>query len=109
MGSVWMAQQTEPVKRTVAVNRTKTGMASKAVLTRFEQERQALALPDHSNIATVLDAGPTPNGRPFFVMELVRGRSITAFCDWAKLTRQRLELFVPVCLAMRSSTRTRRA
>ncbi|HUR52982.1 MAG TPA: serine/threonine-protein kinase, partial [Gemmataceae bacterium] len=101
MGSVFMAQQTEPVKRAVAVKVIKAGMDSKAVLARFEAERQALALMDHPNIARVLDAGTTESGRPFFVMELVKGVPITQFCDERKLTpRQRLELFVPVCQAI---------
>ncbi len=101
MGSVWMAQQTEPVKRVVAVKLIKAGMDSRAVLARFEAERQALALMDHPNIAKVLDAGATPDGRPFFVMELVKGVPITEYCDARKLTpRQRLELFVPVCNAI---------
>jgi serine/threonine protein kinase/tetratricopeptide (TPR) repeat protein len=101
MGTVWMAQQTEPVKRFVAVKLIKAGMDSRAVLARFEAERQALALMDHPNIAKVLDAGATPDGRPFFVMELVKGVPITKFCDEKKLTpRERLELFVPVCQAI---------
>src|SRR5215831_7887927 len=101
MGSVYLAQQTEPVKRAVAVKVIKAGMDSKAVLVRFEAERQALALMDHPNIAKVLDAGTTDGGRPFFVMELVKGVKITQFCDERKLTpRQRLELFVPVCQAI---------
>jgi serine/threonine protein kinase/tetratricopeptide (TPR) repeat protein len=101
MGAVWMAQQTEPVKRLVAVKLIKAGMDSRAVLARFEAERQALALMDHPNIARVLDAGATPDGRPFFVMELVKGRPVTAYCDEHRLTpRQRLELFVPVCQAI---------
>src|SRR5215472_8878979 len=101
MGSVFMAQQTEPVKRAVAVKVVKAGMDSKAVLVRFEAERQALAMMDHPNIAKVLDAGTTDGGRPFFVMELVKGVPITKFCDERKLTpRQRLELFVPVCQAI---------
>jgi serine/threonine protein kinase/tetratricopeptide (TPR) repeat protein len=101
MGSVFMAQQTEPVKRAVAVKVIKAGMDSKAVLARFEAERQALAMMDHPNIAKVLDAGTTDGGRPFFVMELVKGKPITQFCDERKLTpRQRLELFVPVCQAI---------
>ncbi len=101
MGSVYMAQQTEPVKRAVAVKVIKAGMDSKAVLARFGAERQALALMDHPNIAKVLDAGTTESGRPFFVMELVKGVTITQYCDERKLTpRQRLELFVPVCLAI---------
>jgi WD40 repeat protein/serine/threonine protein kinase len=101
MGSVFMAQQTEPVKRAVAVKIIKAGMDSKAVLVRFEAERQALAMMDHPNIAKVLDAGTTDAGRPFFVMELVKGTPITRYCDEHKLTpRQRLELFVPVCQAI---------
>ncbi len=101
MGTVFMAQQTEPVKRAVAVKVIKAGMDSRAVLARFEAERQALAMMDHPNIARVLDAGTTAGGRPFFVMELVKGTPITQFCDERKLTpRQRLELFVPVCQAI---------
>jgi tetratricopeptide (TPR) repeat protein/serine/threonine protein kinase len=101
MGSVFMAQQTEPVKRAVAVKVIKAGMDSKAVLARFDAERQALAMMDHPNIAKVLDAGTTDGGRPFFVMELVKGTPITRYCDEHKLTpRQRLELFVPVCQAI---------
>jgi serine/threonine protein kinase len=101
MGSVFLAQQTEPVKRAVAVKVIKAGMDSRAVLARFEAERQALALMDHPHIAKVLDAGTTDGGRPFFVMELVKGTPITKFCDQRKLTpRQRLDLFVPVCQAI---------
>jgi serine/threonine protein kinase/tetratricopeptide (TPR) repeat protein len=101
MGSVYLAQQTEPVRRAVAVKVIKAGMDSKAVLARFEAERQALAMMDHPNIAKVLDAGTTDGGRPFFVMELVKGQPITKYCDELKLTpRQRLELFVPVCQAI---------
>jgi serine/threonine protein kinase len=101
MGSVFMAQQTEPIKRGVAVKVIKAGMDSKAVLARFEAERQSLAIMDHPNIAKVLDAGATDGGRPFFVMELVKGTPITRYCDEHKLTpRQRLELFVPVCQAI---------
>src|SRR5262249_35932831 len=101
MGSVWMAQQTEPVKRLVALKLIKAGMDSRQVLARFEAERQALALMDHPNIARVLDAGTTPEGRPFFVMELVKGVPLTKYCDEHRLTlRQRLELFVPVCQAL---------
>jgi eukaryotic-like serine/threonine-protein kinase len=101
MGSVYMAQQTTPIKRAVAVKVIKAGMDSKAVLARFEAERQALAMMDHPNIAKVLDAGSTESGRPFFVMELVKGVPITQYCDEKKLTpRQRLELFVPVCSAL---------
>src|SRR5215218_7336117 len=101
MGSVWMAQQTEPVKRLVAVKLIKPGMDSRQVLARFEAERQALALMDHPNIARVLDAGTTDAGRPYFVMDLVKGVPITRYCDERHLTpRQRLELFVPVCQAI---------
>src|SRR5262245_56689934 len=101
MGAVWMAQQTAPVKRLVALKVIKPGMDSKQVLARFEAERQALALMDHPNIARVLDAGTTGGGRPFFVMELVKGVPITRYCDEHRLTpRQRLELFVPVCQAV---------
>jgi WD40 repeat protein/serine/threonine protein kinase len=101
MGSVWMAQQTEPVKRLVAVKLIKAGMDSKPVIARFEAERQALALMDHPNIAKVHDAGTTPDGRPFFAMELVKGVPITTYCDERRLTpRRRLELFVPVCRAI---------
>ena len=101
MGTVFMAQQTEPVKRLVALKVIIAGMDSKAVLARFEAERQALAIMDHPNIARVLDAGATETGRPFFVMELVKGIPITRYCDERRLTlRQRLELFVPVCQAI---------
>ena len=101
MGSVWMAQQTEPVRRLVAVKLIKAGMDSRQVLARFEAERQALALMDHPNIARVLDAGATTLGRPYFVMELVKGVPITDYCDAHKLTpRERLALFVPVCQAV---------
>src|SRR5262245_34026368 len=100
MGSVWMAQQTEPVKRLVALKLIKAGMDSKQVLSRFEAERQALALMDHPNIAKVLDGGLHEH-RPFFVMELVKGVPITDYCDARKLTpKERLELFVPVCQAI---------
>src|SRR5919198_4994200 len=101
MGAVWMAQQTEPVKRLVAVKLIKAGMDSRQVVARFEAERQALALMDHPNIAKVLDAGAAPDGRPFFVMELVRGVPITDYCDQANLpTADRLQLFIAVCNAV---------
>jgi tetratricopeptide (TPR) repeat protein len=101
MGEVWVARQTEPVKRKVALKLIKAGMDSKAVLARFEAERQALALMDHPHIAKVLDGGLTPDRRPFFVMELVNGTPLTKFCDQARLgIRARLELFVPICLAV---------
>lgn len=104
MGSVFMAQQTEPVKRSVAIKVIKPGMDSKAVLARFDAERQALAMMDHPNIAKVLDAGATDSGCPYFVMELVKGIPITKFCDDGKLTpKQRLELFLPVCEAIQHS------
>ena len=101
MGTVWMAQQTEPVKRLVALKLIKAGMDSKQVIARFEAERQALALMDHANIARVLDAGTTGAGRPYFVMDLVKGVPITRYCDEHHLQpRQRLELFIPVCQAI---------
>src|SRR3954452_12507017 len=101
MGTVWMAQQTQPIRRLVAVKLIKAGMDSKQVIARFEAERQALALMDHANIARVLDAGTTSTGRPYFVMDLVNGVPITRYCDEHHLTpRQRLELFVPVCQAV---------
>lgn len=101
MGEVWDAKQAEPVKRRVALKLIKAGMDSKAVLKRFEQERQALALMDHPNIARVLDGGLTQIGQPYFVMELVSGKPLDEFCDEAKLSlEQRLELFVPVCQAV---------
>ncbi len=100
-GSVWMAEQLEPVRRKVALKIIKLGMDSKQVVARFEAERQALARMDHPNIAKVLDGGVTDNGRPFFVMELVRGVPITEYCDAAKLpARERLELFTLVCHAV---------
>jgi serine/threonine protein kinase/tetratricopeptide (TPR) repeat protein len=101
MGTVYMAEQTEPVRRLVALKVIKPGMDSAQVIARFEAERQALALMDHPNIARVLDAGTTAAGRPYFVMELVKGIPITRFCDEHQLTpRERLELFVPVCQAV---------
>ena len=101
MGEVWVAKQSEPVKRRVALKLIKTGMDSRAVLQRFEQERQALAMMDHPNIARVFDGGLTPTGQPFFVMELVNGLALNKYCDEARLTpRERLELFVPICQAV---------
>jgi serine/threonine protein kinase len=101
MGVVYMAEQEQPVRRKVALKIIKPGMDSRQVIARFEAERQALALMDHPNIARVLDAGTTASGRPFFVMELVKGLPITQFCDDNHLTpRERLELFVPVCQAI---------
>ena len=100
-GTVFMAEQTTPVQRKVALKIIKAGMDTRQVIARFEAERQALALMDHPNIAKVFDAGVTETGRPYFVMELVKGISITKYCDEHKLTpRQRLELFVQVCQAV---------
>ncbi len=101
MGLVFVAEQQHPVRRKVAVKVIKPGMDTREVVARFEAERQALALMDHPNIARVFDAGATDSGRPYFVMELVRGVDITKFCDDGRLTtRERLDLFVHVCLAV---------
>ena len=98
MGEVWLAEQKQPVRRRVAVKLIKAGMDTREVVARFESERQALALMDHPNIAKVFDAGTTPQGRPYFVMEYVTGVSITEYCDKHNLTvLQRLRLFVCVC------------
>jgi eukaryotic-like serine/threonine-protein kinase len=100
-GTVWAAEQREPVRRRVALKIIKLGMDSKQVVARFEAERQALALMDHPNIARVLDAGATEAGRPYFVMELIKGIPITKYCDQEKLrTEERLELFIKVCQAI---------
>lgn len=100
-GVVFLAEQSAPVKRKVALKVIKPGMDSRQVVARFEAERQALALMDHPNIARVLDAGETETGRPYFVMELVRGVQITDYCDRVPLApRQRLELFVTICQAV---------
>src|SRR5207248_2603213 len=100
-GAVFMAEQTVPVRRKVAIKIVKLGMDTRRVVARFEAERQALAMMEHPNIAKVLDAGATETGRPYFVMELVRGSSITEYCDKHSLsTRQRLELFIQVCQAV---------
>jgi WD40 repeat protein/tRNA A-37 threonylcarbamoyl transferase component Bud32/tetratricopeptide (TPR) repeat protein len=101
MGTVFLAEQSQPVQRRVALKLIKPGMDSKQVLARFEAERQALALMEHPNIAKVFDAGTTEAGRPFVVMELVKGVPITKYCDEHHLTpRERLALFVPVCQAV---------
>jgi serine/threonine protein kinase len=101
MGVVYMAEQTKPVRRKVALKIIKPGMDTRQVIARFEAERQALALMDHPAIAKVLDAGATEQGRPYFVMELVKGVPITTYCDTVYLTpRERLELFIPVCQAI---------
>lgn len=98
MGVVYMAEQSQPVSRRVALKIVKPGMDSREVLTRFEAERQALALMDHPNNARFLDAGTTDTGRPYFVMELVRGIPITTYCDEKRLSlKERLELFIPIC------------
>ncbi|HWY78495.1 MAG TPA: serine/threonine-protein kinase, partial [Verrucomicrobiae bacterium] len=100
-GVVYMAEQEEPIRRRVALKVIKLGMDTKRVIARFEAERQALALMDHPNIARVFDAGATDSGRPYFVMELVRGVRITEYCDENKLTtRERLDLFIKVCQAI---------
>src|ERR1041385_1959654 len=100
-GVVYVAEQTEPVRRRVALKVIKLGMDTKQVVARFEAERQALAMMDHPNIAKVLDAGTTDLGRPYFVMELVRGIKITDYCDQANLnTKERLDLFIKVCQAI---------
>ena len=100
-GVVYVAEQTQPVRRRVALKVIKLGMDTKAVVARFEAERQALAMMDHPNIAKVLDAGATETGRPYFVMELVRGIHITDYCDQNHLTtKERLDLFIKVCQAI---------
>ena len=100
MGVVWMAEQRSPVKRLVALKLIKAGMDSRAVLARFEAERQALALMDHPSIARVLDGGVTDHGHPWFAMELVRGLPLAEYCDGRRLPiRARLELFIQVCSA----------
>jgi serine/threonine protein kinase len=99
-GEVFMAEQVAPIRRMVALKIIKAGMDTKEVIARFEAERQALALMDHPNIAKVLDAGDTDSGRPYFVMELVKGIPITEFCDTNRFPiRARLELFVTACKA----------
>jgi tetratricopeptide (TPR) repeat protein len=101
MGTVWVAEQSQPVRRKVALKLIKAGMDSKTVLARFEAERQALAVMDHPHIAKVLDGGVTDTGRPFFVMEYVKGVPITHYCDATRLSvPQRLQLFVQVCQAV---------
>src|SRR5262245_23388678 len=101
MGIVYMAEQREPVTRRVALKIIKLGMDTRQVVARFEAERQALALMDHANIARVLDAGTTDTGRPYFVMDLVQGPSVTEYCDQVELsTRERLDLFLEICAAI---------
>jgi tRNA A-37 threonylcarbamoyl transferase component Bud32 len=101
MGAVYLAEQEKPVRRRVALKVVKPGMDTEQIVARFEAERQALAMMDHPGIAKVLDAGATDSGRPYFVMELVKGVSITDYCDAIHLTpKERLELFVPICAAV---------
>src|SRR5438445_13322375 len=96
-----MAEQREPVKRRVALKIIKLGMDGRQTVARFEAERQALALMDHANIAKIFDADVTETGRPYFVMELVRGIKITEYCDQSQLpTQERLKLFIDVCKAI---------
>jgi non-specific serine/threonine protein kinase/serine/threonine-protein kinase len=98
MGEVWLAEQSRPLRRHVALKIVKLGMDSAQVVARFEAERQALALMDHPAIAKVFDAGATQQGRPYFAMEYVRGESLTQYCDRQRLTtKERLELFLHVC------------
>src|SRR3989441_8777811 len=100
-GLVFMAEQQQPIRRKVALKILKPGMDTRQVIARFEAERQALALMDHPNIARVLDAGETGSGRPYFIMDLVKGIPITDYCDQDQLTpHERLELFLAVCQAV---------
>ena len=100
-GVVYMAEQTQPVRRKVALKIIKPGMDTRRVIARFEAERQALALMDHPNIAKVLDGGLTDSGRPYFVMEYVKGVPITDYCDATCLSiEERLNLFIQVCSAL---------
>src|SRR5215467_4937747 len=101
MDVVFLAEQTQPMRRKVALKVIKPGMDTREVVARFEAERQELAIMDQPNIAKVFDGGVTSSGRPYFVMELVKGVRVTEFCDENHLTpRQRLELFIPVCQAV---------
>ena len=101
MGTVWVAEQTKPVRRKVAIKLIKPGMDSRQVLARFDAERQALALMDHPNIAKVFDGGVTDQGRPYFAMEYVKGMPLTEYCDQVRLSvEERLKLFVPICQAV---------
>ncbi len=98
MGQVWLAEQSEPIRRPVALKLIRSGLFDDALLRRFQSERQSLALMDHPAIAKVFDAGATPEGQPYFVMEYVPGEPITTYCDRKKLSiPERLELFVKVC------------
>ncbi len=98
MGEVWLAEQLRPVRRQVAIKIVKAGMDTAQVVARFEAERQALAVMDHPAIAKVFDGGTTPEGRPYFAMEYVRGEAITSYCDRQRLSiHERLELFIQLC------------
>src|ERR1043165_3237084 len=108
-GTVWMAEQREPVKRRVALKIIKLGMDTKQVIARFEAERQALAMMDHPGIAKVFDAGATDTGRPYFVMEYIKGVPIVEYCDTERLdTGARLALFASVCQAIQHRSEERR-
>ena len=101
MGVVYLAEQEKPVRRRVALKIIKPGMDTELVVARFEAERQALAIMDHPSIARVFDAGATDTGRPYFVMELVKGIPFSKYCDLEHLTpKERLEIFIPVCQAI---------
>jgi serine/threonine protein kinase len=98
MGEVWLAEQQRPVRRQVAIKIVKAGMDTAQVIARFEAERQALAVMDHPAIAKVFDGGTTPEGRPYFAMEYVRGEPVTTYCDRQRLSiPERLELFIQLC------------
>jgi len=98
MGTVYLAEQREPIRRRVALKVVKLGMDTGQVLARFANERQALAMMDHPNVARIFDAGATPKGRPYFVMEYIEGVPITQYCNGKRMTiSQRLELFLAVC------------
>src|SRR5580765_7165733 len=101
MGTVYLAEQREPIRRRVALKVVKLGMDTSQVLARFDNERQAIAMMDHPNIAHIFDAGATPKGRPYFVMEYIEGAPITEYCDRERMTtRDRLALFLAVCRAV---------
>ena len=101
MGTVYLAEQREPIRRRVALKVVKLGMDTAQVLARFDNERQALAMMDHPNIARIFDAGATSKGRPYFVMEYIEGAPITQYCDRKRMTtKERLALFLAVCRAV---------
>ena len=108
MGTVYLAEQREPIRRHVALKVVKLGMDTAQVLSRFDNERQALAMMDHPNIAQIFDAGATPTGRPYFVMEYIEGTPITQYCDRRRMTtKERLALFLAVCRAVHHAHRER--